>query len=367
MNQNEFTKLFLSLICILAMARALGFLAQQWKQPAVMGELAAGLVLGPTLLGKFFTDSGLFASVTSTLHLPIYLLLLKISSIIVMFVSGFDVDLSRLWKDRLPITFVSVGGFVFPFVCGVLAALTFPMLALPVGDKLFGMLFWGTAMTMTSLPVIARIFFELNVMQTPVASITMIAAAFNGIVGFLVFSAILTTISGHENAAVGGNSGFLIFASFVAGTLATRFRICTPKFKKIMLVVTSGFFAPILFSNAALSVDLFSHFSITLVLLVCVVAAVGKIVGCGVAARISGLQKRESWAMGFAMNARGATGIIFAILAHEYRVVSEEHFVALTAMALITSLAAAPLLARFLAPTTEKTAAEVCEGNVNEF
>jgi Kef-type K+ transport system membrane component KefB len=170
MNWSEFAQLLLSLTCILAMARALGLLAQQFKQPAVMGELAAGLVVGPTLLGRFLPDSSLFASVATTLHLPAYLLLVKISSIIVMFVSGFDVDLARLWKDRVPIALVSAGGFVFPFICGVIAALAFPMLALPVGDKLFGMLFWGAAMTMTSLPVIARIFFELNVMHTSVAS-----------------------------------------------------------------------------------------------------------------------------------------------------------------------------------------------------
>lgn len=359
MDASEFTQLLLSLACILAMARALGLLAERWKQPAVMGELAAGLVIGPTLLGRFMPNSAIFSSVSNTSHLPLYLLLVKISSVIVMFVSGFDVDLSRLWKERKPITLVSIMGFVFPFICGTLAYLAFPILDLPVGDKVFGMLFWGTAMTMTSLPVIARIFFDLRIMQTAVANITMISAAFNGIWGFLVFSAILTKIPGLENSTNSNNSVFLIFFSFLAGTLVTRISIFTPKIKQILVVLTAGIFAPILFSNAALSVDLFTDFSIPLVLLICIVAALGKIIGCAAAAKFAGLHSRESWAMGFAMNARGATGIIFAILAHEYRVVTEEIFVALTAMALITSLTAAPFLARLLNPSSKLSAADI--------
>jgi Kef-type K+ transport system membrane component KefB len=109
-----------------------------------------------------------------------------------------------------------------------------------------------------------------------------------------------------------------------------------------------AFFAPLFFATIGLRVNFIASFDMLLVLLVLLVATVGKVVGCGLAAWWSGLSFRESGAIGFAMNARGAMEILFGLLGFQHGVISESMFVALVVMAIATSMISGPAMKLFL-------------------
>jgi mannitol/fructose-specific phosphotransferase system IIA component (Ntr-type) len=110
----------------------------------------------------------------------------------------------------------------------------------------------------------------------------------------------------------------------------------------------SFIFAPLFFASIGLTVDFVRHFDVGLVLAVLLIACVGKIVGCGLGARWSGMSSREAWAVGFGMNARGAMEIILGLLALQFGVIHERLFVALVIMALVTSMLSGPMMQWFL-------------------
>jgi mannitol/fructose-specific phosphotransferase system IIA component (Ntr-type) len=102
------------------------------------------------------------------------------------------------------------------------------------------------------------------------------------------------------------------------------------------------------FAGIGLKVNFLTHFDPVLVLTVLFIATIGKVLGCGLAGRFSGLARREAWALGFGMNARGAMEIILGLLALKYGLIGERLFVALVVMALVTSLMSGPLLQQVL-------------------
>jgi mannitol/fructose-specific phosphotransferase system IIA component (Ntr-type) len=110
----------------------------------------------------------------------------------------------------------------------------------------------------------------------------------------------------------------------------------------------SFIFAPLFFASIGLKVNFVTHFDGLLILTVCLIACVGKVLGGTLGARYSGMNPREAWAVGFAMNARGAMEIILGLVALQYGVIHERLFVALVIMALFTSMLSGPMMQRIL-------------------
>ncbi|RPH42551.1 MAG: cation:proton antiporter, partial [Desulfobulbaceae bacterium] len=116
----------------------------------------------------------------------------------------------------------------------------------------------------------------------------------------------------------------------------------------IMHQFVTNFFAPLFFVSIGLKVDFVQNFDLGIVLLVLVLAFVGKVAGAGIGARLGGMSMRHSMAVGFGLNARGAMEIILGSLAYEAGLINHQVFVALIIMALVTSITSAPLMRLFL-------------------
>lgn len=412
--------LLLSLGVLLGVARFLGELAQRWNQPAVLGEMLAGIIFGPTLLGRFAPELTHFLFPTTG---PAAIALDGFASLaIVLFllVAGIEVDLSVMWRQGKAAGSIGIAGTIFPFALGYVAALAMPGILGHNGtsDPHIFALFFATALSITALPVIAKVLMDLGLYRSDLGMVIVGAAVFNDLVGAVMFAIILSMMdTGVEHGvgaagAIGLTLGFAvviltigrslihrglpwlqahtswpggvlafalcvalvcsaftewigvhaIFGAFLAGVAIGDSSHLREHTRTIINDFVSFIFAPVFFATIGLRVNFVAEFDFVLVMLVLVIACVGKIGSCGIAARWMGLPASEAWAIGFGMNARGAIEIIFGLLALQYALIDERMFVALIVMALVTSIMSGPAMNRVLRPHKPRKLSDFLNG-----
>lgn len=405
LEPTELARLLLSLAVLIGFARVLGEIARSLHQPSVLGELLAGVILGPTVFGTAMPQwqSFLFPN-----EGPVSLVLEGISTLsIVLFllVAGMEVDLSIVWKQGKAAFKVGLLGTIIPFVIGLGFAAAIPQhLGRQVdADALIFVLFLATAMAISALPVIAKTLMDLDLYRTDLGMVVISAAIFNDIIGWTVFALILGMMGSHATgfgigmtlfltlvfvALVltvgrwlihvvlpvlqahthypGGVLGFAvsigllgaaftewvgihaIFGAFLVGVALGDSKHLQERTRVMIDEFVSFIFAPLFFASIGLKVNFVTHFDVRLVLLILALSCCGKIAGAVLGARWGGFDIREQWAIGFAMNARGAMEIILGTLALEAGVIRQRLFVALVVMAISTSAISGPLMRRIL-------------------
>jgi Kef-type K+ transport system membrane component KefB/mannitol/fructose-specific phosphotransferase system IIA component len=398
-HTDEFSLLFLSIGLLLAVAKLLGEFARGLRQPMVVGEILTGVLLGPSILGAIAPS---FVAQVFPPEGPVALVregLATISAALFLFVAGLEVDLRAVWRQGRPAALVALAGMVVPFLLGVSVAWWGPRFVGYSGDGPIGafVLFVGTALAISALPVIARTLLDLNLLRSDFGMLLLSAATAQDLAGWMVFATILNWIGEgtHEVGATaaliigfvllvlvlirpgihkllpwlharaswpGGVVAFIlclallgaaftewagvhaIFGAFVVGVAVGDSRHLHERTRFVVGNFVSAIFAPLFFANIGLRIDFIENFDLGLVLLLLVLASVGKIAGCVIGARLGKMAPREGWALGFGMNARGAMEIILGLLALEAGLIDQRLFVALVVMALITSVASGPLM-----------------------
>ena len=412
LSVNDITMILLGLGILLAAARILGEVVSRFNQPAIIGELLAGVLLGPTVLGSIWPDA--INAIFPQSGTPAIVLegITTVAVVLFLMVAGMEVNLSSIFRQGRAALTVSVSGIVVPFGIGLVAALLVPRW-LGLGDTvpphIFALLF-ATAMAISALPVIAKTLIDLNLFRSDLGMIVIAAAVFDDLIGWIIFAIVLgmmTPADAHGMSLAGTISLVLLYVVFMltvgrwvihrilpwilartswpAGVLGFVMTLAmfgaaftewvgihavfgafmvgvavgdSPHFRQrtrsTIDQFVSSIFAPLFFASIGLHVDFVQHFDWMLVLAVLAVATVGKVLGCGLGARAAGVPWRESWAIGLAMNARGAMGIILGLLALQYRAIDERMFVALVIMALATSMLSGGLMLRILQRKTPR-------------
>lgn len=405
LNSHEVTMFFLAVAILLIAARAAAEVAQWLRQPGVVGEILAGVVLGPTVFGKLAPDlqAEIFPS-----QGPVSIALSSLSTLAIalfLLVAGMEIDLSAVWRQGKAALRVGLVGILVPFVLGFVPAAFAPDwfgARDQVTPVLFG-LFFATAMAITALPVIAKILFDLKIFHTDVGVTIVSAAILNDLAGWIIFAFVLSLIgvASHTFSPAVTATLTVFFAIFMltvgrwavnralpwiqantqwpAGILAfglsmTLFMGALTEWIGIHAIFgaflfgialgdsthlrrrtratidqfVSFIFAPIFFASIGLQTNFVDSFNPLLVLVVLVIASSGKIFGCTAAARWAGFDRRESLAVGFGMNARGAMEIVLGLLALQAGIIGDELFVALVVMALLTSMTSGTLIQKVI-------------------
>ncbi len=411
LTSHNIIVLFLSLGVLLCVAHVLGELAQRLRQPSVLGELIAGVLLGPTVLGSIapglsgflFPLQGANAialDAIATLAIGLFLL-----------VAGMEVDLSTVWKQGKVGCKVGITSIVIPFFIALGAAMVLPEALGRHGDAdptIFA-LFFAIAISISALPVIAKTLMDMGLYRSDLGMVVVSAAIFNDLTGWIVFAVVLGLIgdpSGSGNAIMltivltlafaggmltagrwvihkvlpfvqaythwpGGELSFAlilgllgaaftewigihaIFGAFIAGVAIGDSSHLRERSRVVIGNFVSFIFAPVFFASIGLKVNFVTHFDFPLVLTVLLTACVCKLAGGAMGARWGGMLPREAWAVGFALNSRGAMEIILGIIALEAGIIRERLFVALIIMAMITSMMSGPSM-RLLLRTAKK-------------
>jgi Kef-type K+ transport system membrane component KefB/mannitol/fructose-specific phosphotransferase system IIA component len=396
--------MFLALATLLGCAKLAAELMQKIGQPSILGEISVGIFLGPTVLGHYRPH--LYETLFPTTG-PMPIVLETVTTLGVVFfllTAGLEIDLRSLFRQGKSALLVSLFGVAFPFGAGFLAATFFPneMGAVAGANILIFSLFVGTALSISALPVIAKILMDLNLLRTEMGTVIISSAMFDDLVGWILFSFVLgmmhppaggTVGDGVKHTIIlvllfvgltlslgrwlidkilpflqahttwpGGVLGFIftltmggaafteyagihaVFGAFVVGIAVGESTHLRKRTSQHIHQIVNNVFAPFFFASIGLRTNFVSNFHLGLTATVIGVACLGKLLGAGWGARLGGMDRTSSLAVGLAMNARGAMEIILGILALQAGLIRENMFVAMVVMALLTSLISAPAI-----------------------
>jgi Kef-type K+ transport system membrane component KefB len=404
LEHNDLVILLSSIGGILILARIFAELGKKIKMPIVMGEIMLGIILGPTVFGTISLDS--FNYIFPKIGAAKIAMdgITNLAVIMLLFVAGMEVQLQIILKQGKTAVYTSFTSMVIPFMLGFGVVWFFPNFFHCTPDrKLVYSLFFGIAMAVSALPVITRILMDLNLFKTKVGMVIIAAAIFDDLTGWLIFSFVLSLMGQQGDVtniwfSIGMILGFGLFMlivgrwiinkslpwiqknlSWPGGVLSISLGFCflgaafteyiglhailgafivgialgdsvhlQDREREIIHQFVTNVFAPLFFVGIGLKVNFIQNFDWQLVTLVVFLAMVCKVFGASLGAYMGGMSKRESLAVGFGLNARGAMEIILGTLALSAGLIDEKMFVALVVMALLTSMISGPLMRKFI-------------------
>jgi len=390
--------LFLQLAVILCVCRAVGWLAARIGQPQVVGEMIAGVLLGPSVLGALAPamQAGLFPAASK----PILFSVCQIGLVVYMFLVGVEFDASLIRSRLRSAAWVSLSGILAPFSLGAAAAFflapRWPLFSTHTGT-LEGMLFLGAAMSITAFPMLARIIYERGLTGTSLGTLALAAGSIDDAAAWCVLAVVMASFAGDPSVAMMAIGGGLVYVLAVRffGVPAIRFLAeKTARKEKLThamlgttlslvmlgawftdyigiyavfgafvlgIAVPKGFFANALHQNlekmtTAFLLPLFFVYSglntkigliiapelLGVTVLLLVLAVLGKGVACAAAAWMHGEPPREALAIGALMNARGLMELIILNIGLERGVITPTLFTMMVVMAIVTTLMATP-------------------------
>jgi K+:H+ antiporter len=389
----------IALAVIIMTARVLGMVFKRFAQPAVIGEIIAGILLGPSLLGRVAPSA--YAFVLPREVAPFLNILAQVGVILYMFLVGLELDPGLLRKRGHATVAISHASIIVPFLLGsVLALLLYPRLSSADVPFTSFALFLGVSMSVTAFPVLARILTDRKIHTTRMGAIAITCAAVDDVTAWCLLAFVVGVVQARVSGALAtvlmsfgfiaamillvrpamvrvarayGNRGRLtqgvmtlvfvallvsavmtdligihaIFGAFALGAMIPHdsglARDLTDRLEDLVVVLfLPAFFA---FTGMRTQIGLVDSVAGWLVCgLIVAVASAGKFGGSLVAARLSGLGWRDSASLGVLMNTRGLMELIVLNIGLELKVISPTLFAMLVVMALATTFATTPIL-----------------------
>jgi len=392
------------ILALMVVGRLLGEVMLRLRQPAVMGQLIAGLLLGPSLFGLVLPDLQHALFPKSPEQKAMIDAISQFGILLLLLMTGMETDLKLVRQVGRAAVFASLTGIVIPFVCGVTLGEFMPDSLLPdPGKRLITALFLGTALSIASVKIVAMVVREMNFMRRVVGQVILASAIIDDSVGWIIVSIIFSlALHGAVDAMSLAQSviGTLVFmvasltigrrivfyiirwvndnfvsdfavitailvimggmasithligvhtvlGAFVAGILIGESPILTRHIDEQLRGLITAFFAPVFFGVAGLSADLtiFADPKIALLTVgLILIASVGKFSGAFIGGALGGLTRREGLALACGMNARGSTEVIIATVGLSMGALNQNLFTMIVAMAVITTTAMPPTL-----------------------
>ena len=401
LDEHQLLVFLIQLGLLVGTARLLGGLANQLRQPPVVGQIVAGVVIGPSVLGKFYPDTFEWIFSDATVGSAIYGLA-WLAVIMVLVVIGYETDLGIIMRLRRAAVNVSTGALLVPLVVVGLVALLTPTSFIGNAGRGLYAAFMALALSVAALPVVAKILLDLGMLRRNFGQVTLAVSMTMDSVGWLILaglagiaregfrpSDLLSSLGGlvlfvalaatvgrwmlnqamrmalrrGENvtaaltvslvAAIAGGAvthvlGLeAILGAFIVGITLATLRYQVGAVRHVLETVTDSFFAPVFFAFSGLRVDiglLASPSAIIWTVVLILLAVATKVLGTLVGARRSGLSFREGLALGSGLSALGAMGIVVALVGLSLGVVSDTGYTVIVLAAIVTSLVAPILL-----------------------
>ncbi|MGE5560173.1 MAG: cation:proton antiporter [Chloroflexota bacterium] len=362
--------MLLALILILVVARVGGILSVKLGQPSVLGELLVGIILGPSLLGWVHPSAGLadFA---------------QLGVILLMFIAGLETDLAALRKAGLPALIVACGGVAVPMAAGT-------YYSLKTGLDIHSALFIGTILTATSVSISAKTLMDMGKLRTREGTLILGAAVIDDVIGILVLTVVVGADTGHATSLwlVGAKlAGFFLLAlllgprllpplvhfadrnngsemmlttalvvcllfslgaewagvaditgAYLAGILFAQTEV-RRRVSGRSQVLAYSLLTPIFFANIGLNAQLRGLGpSMGGIIAICIIAVLGKIIGCGVAALAVKCRPVEALRIGVGMVSRGEVALITAAIGLNVGLLTPKVYTAMVVMVLVTTV-----------------------------
>ncbi|HVP28806.1 MAG TPA: cation:proton antiporter [Myxococcota bacterium] len=404
LSEHQLLVFWLQILALLGVARGLGALARRYRQPSVVGELAAGLVLGPSVLGQLAPGAQAWLFPADPVQRALLSGVGWIGVFLLLVVTGVETDLGLIRRQWAATGRVAIGSLILPVLCGFGVGWVMPQafVGASAAREVFA-LFMAVALGISALPVIAKVLSELDLMRRNIAQVILAAAMADDVMGWVLLGAVaglaqsgelvvgrlVETLLGlalflvgaftlgqrgvdlllrnarRRRAGVAGalTTGVLValaagalthrlgleavFGAFIAGIVLGNSRFQEPEVFAQLRTVTLSLFAPLFFAMAGLRADLALLRDPQVLLWGAIVlgaASASKFVGAFLGARLAGLPAREGLALGAGLNARGAVEIVVATVGLSLAVLNPSSYTVVVLMAMATSMMAPPIL-----------------------
>lgn len=392
MSNSELTSVLFVLLLLIGLAQLLGYVFARLRQPRVIGEIAAGIVLGPALLGRFPSVANLLRSADGG-HILSFVYWLGL--LLLMFLSGAETRQLFTREERREVGWLTIVGTGIPFLLGLVFGpwLIRPVLAGPHGSRASLVIVLAVGVAVTSVPVVSKIFADLKILHTRFARLVLGVAVLEDIVLWLAL-AVATSLAGkaaldtkdisrhlivtvgfflvgltllpravkrinkarwnvlaaHSPVAyalavllgycvVAGALGVsLVFAAFLAGfAVVHKKRRLFAESLDAIGKLSFGVFIPVYFAIVGLKLDLVRGFSLRMLALFLLASCVVKILSVSLAGQLAGFRRLDLMNLAITTNARGGPGIVLASVAFEAGIISAQFYTTLVLVAVLTS------------------------------
>ncbi len=403
MSDRHILIFLIQVFLILSLARGLGEIFRRWRQPALTAEIIVGIFLGPTILGRFFPQlyQLIFPAdiiqqnmLETVAWLGIFFLLLEM---------GLEMDFSTAWRHRGNALKIAIADIIIPALIPILLFYyLLPDAYLVNADKrMVFVIFMGTVLTISALPIAARALKDLDIYKTDLGLLIMSALSVNDVIGWLMFTLVLGLfIQPDINifkvlsifiATIGfaiiclkpgrkfadsiirkikdksmpepGSSltficmlGFIcgaitqkigihaLFGFFLAGIMAGGSHALPEKTRHVISQMVYAIFVPFFFVNTGLRIDFLKNFDIFLVLLITIIGIAGRFIGAWIGVNISTVSRVNRLTIAIAHTPGGSMEIIVGLIALEYSLISAPMFEAIVFGAVFSSVILGPWL-----------------------
>ncbi|WP_413814131.1 cation:proton antiporter [Mesorhizobium sp. Root172] len=392
------------IVLLLLVGRGLGEIFQRHGQPAIMGQLIGGILLGPSLFGWIWPDAQHHIFSNDPAQKSMIDAVSQLGILLLLLLTGMETDLRLVRRVGAACFSISITGVVVPFACGFALARFLPDSLLPdPTQRVVAGLFIGTALSISSVKIVAMVVREMNFMRRNLGQVIISSAIIEDTIGWLIVAVtfgiatngslqvlpLFTTVAEVAlfmvfSFTIGrrlvftlirwSNDSFrseyavitviliimgvmalitnligvhTVLGAFVAGILVGESPILSDHIEGQLRGLITALFMPVFFGMAGLSADLTVLTDPTLALLtlaLVAIASVGKFGGAFLGGRLAGMSLKEATAVGSAMNARGSTEVIIASIGLSMNILSHNLFTMIVTMAVITTLAMPPML-----------------------
>src|SRR5579862_4467311 len=391
------------IVVLLVVGRLLGELMQQLRQPPVIGQLIAGLLLGPSIFGALAPGAFQALFPSDPTHKAMLEGISQLGIVLLLLMTGMETDLTVFRDARRSAVGISICGILVPFICGCTLGALLPDAMLPSTSKrIITALFLGVALSISSVKIVALVVRDLGFLRRTVGQVIIASSILDDTIGWVIvavtfglalhgavdFAALTRMLLGtacflalaftlgrrwvyrllrwsNDNLqselasvtvvvviaavlalATSAIGVHLLLGAFVAGILIGQSPLLTRRIQAPLRGLIIALFMPVFFALAGLTADLRALAGEGLYLTggLILVASFGKFLGAFLGGRIGGLTYAESFAVGCGMNARGSTEIIVASIGLSMGALDQRFFTAIVAMAVVTTFAMPPML-----------------------
>ncbi len=402
LNEQNIFIFLVQVFLLLGLARTLGELFRKWKQPTLTAEILVGILLGPTIFGRFLPFLHQIIFPKETIQQNMLETVAWLGVLFFLLKTGLELDFSSAWRQRGDALKISFTDLTVPMVVAFIPCLFLPAYYMgQPNQRLIFALFIATIMTISALPVTARVLHDLNLYKTDVGFLIMCALSVNDLIGWMIFTLILgffTQVNlefGKILTILASTIGFTVFCLtagrhlanyaiskikekrlpepstsltficllgilcgaatlkigihalfgfFIAGIMAGEAKALPEKTRHVISEMVYAIFIPLFFANVGLKIDFFNNFDIFLVIFIIIIGIFGRFLGAWLGVTFTKHSRANRFLISIAHIPGGEMQIVVGIRALEYGLITECVFVAIVFGAVVSSIMLGPLM-----------------------
>lgn len=416
LNESHILLFLVQVFILMGCARGFGELFRRWKQPALTAEILVGVLLGPTILGRFLPELQATLFPPDAIQQTMLDTIAWLGVLLLLLDTGLEIDFSIAWRQRGSALIIAISDIIIPMLVAFLAVILLPGRYMVNPDqRIIFSLFMATVMTISAMPVAARVLHDMNLLKADLGFLVMSALTVNDIIGWVLFTIILgvfttastdilpiaavffTTVGfavvaltiGRRLSSKGLDAlqrmnapepatsltitvllGLLfgsftqklgvhaLFGFFIAGVVVGEAKSVSEKTRGVISQIVHSLFVPVFFANIGLRIDFVSDFDFLLVALMCAVGIAGRYMGAWIGALFAKTPRINRDLIAIAHTPGGMMEIVVALLALEAGLITKAVFVAIVFSAVFSSMVMGPWMSRSLARRKGIAAAE---------